>query len=71
MVNESEGILDNMTSETEAGVESVVDDSSTMDDQVVDAAQLLAELQKSNDQNFDMAQRAQAELANYRKRVDD
>ena len=69
MVNESEDILDNMASET--NVEGLVDDSLAKDDQVVDVAQLLEELQKTNDQNLDMAQRAQAELANYRKRVDD
>ena len=45
MVNESEGIIDNITSETEAGVESVVDDSLAQDDQVVDVAELLEELQ--------------------------
>ena len=67
MVNESEDILDNMASGTEA----LIDDSLANDDQVVDVAELLEELQKSNDQNLDMAQRAQAELANYRKRVDD
>ena len=69
MVNESEDILDNMASGTET--EGLVDDSMAPDDQVVDVAELLEELQKSNDQNLDMAQRAQAELANYRKRVDD
>ena len=67
MVNESEDILDNMAS----GTEDLIDDSLANDDQVVDVAELLEELQKSNDQNLDMAQRAQAELANYRKRVDD
>ena len=67
MVNESEDILDNMTT----GTEDLVDNSLANDDQVVDVAELLEELQKSNDQNLDMAQRAQAELANYRKRVDD
>ena len=67
MVNESEDILDNMAS----GTEGLIDDSLANDDQVVDVAELLEELQKSNDQNLDMAQRAQAELANYRKRVDD
>ena len=71
MVNESENILDDMTSETQSDLESVIDDSWAKDDQVVDMAQVLEELQKSNDQNLDMAQRAQAELANYRKRVDD
>ena len=69
MVNESEDILDNMASGTET--EGLVDDSMAPDDQVVDVAELLEELQKSNDQNLDLAQRAQAELANYRKRVDD
>ena len=67
MLNESEDILDNMTT----GTEDLVDNSLANDDQVVDVAELLEELQKSNDQNLDMAQRAQAELANYRKRVDD
>ena len=67
MVNESEDILDNMTT----GTEDLVDNSLANDDQVVDVAELLEELQKSNDQNLDLAQRAQAELANYRKRVDD
>ena len=67
MVNESEDILDNMAS----GTEDLVDNSLANDDQVVDVAELLEELQKSNDQNLDLAQRAQAELANYRKRVDD
>ena len=67
MVNESEDILDNMTT----GTEDLVDNSLANDDQAVDVAELLEELQKSNDQNLDLAQRAQAELANYRKRVDD
>ena len=67
MVNESEDILDNMTS----GSEGLIDDSMASDEPAVDMAALLEELQKSNDQNLDMAQRAQAELANYRKRVDD
>ena len=52
MVNESEGILDNMASETDVG--GLVDDSLAKQDQVVDVAQLLEELQKSNDQNLDM-----------------
>ena len=67
MLNESEDILDNMAS----GTESLIDDFVADNDQVVDVAELLEELQKTNDQNLDMAQRAQAELANYRKRVDD
>ena len=71
MVNESEDMLDNVTSEAQSDVENGIEDPQTEGDQVVDVAQMLAELQKSNDQNLDMAQRAQAELANYRKRVDD
>ena len=45
MVNESENILDDMTSETQSDLESVIDDSLAKDDQVVDMAQLLEELQ--------------------------
>jgi molecular chaperone GrpE (heat shock protein) len=41
------------------------------ENQIHDLMQRLDELKQSNDNNVDATQRAQAELANYRKRADE